>query len=84
MYKPEKRQRSFYDALYENGAPEGHSLRRLDGLIRWDRLEKRLRRFYRELEEAARDRLSFRWFCRIDPVGSPPDWNSNSGRRIRS
>lgn len=103
MYKPEDRQRSFYDAVYENGVPEGHFLRRLDGLIRWDRLEKRFRRFYvdkgrdahnpvmmfkllvlqflydlsdRELEEAARDRLSFRWFCRIDPVGRPPDYTA--------
>jgi len=30
----------------------------------------------RELEEAARDRLYFRWFCRIDPVGSPPDYTA--------
>lgn len=103
MYKRENRQRSFYDAVYDNAIPEGHFLRRLEGLIRWERLEKRLKPFYkdagrdahnpvmmfkllvlqfmydlsdRELEEAARDRLSFRWFCRIDPVGAPPDYTS--------
>jgi len=103
MYKPENRQRSFYDAVYENAVPEGHFLRRLDGLIRWEHLEKRFKKLYkqtgrdahnpvmmfkllvlqfmydlsdRELEEAARDRLSFRWFCRIDPVGSPPDYTT--------
>ena len=103
MYKPGNRQRSFYDEVYENAVPEGHFLRRLDRLIRWERLEKRFRPFYRdqgrdahnplmmfkllvlqfmydlsdrELEEAARDRLSFRWFCRIDPVGSPPDYTA--------
>lgn len=103
MYKRENRQRSFYDSVYENGVPDDHFLRRLDGLIRWERLEKRLKPFYkdsgrdahnpvmmfklivlqfmydlsdRELEESARDRLSFRWFCRIDPVGSPPDFSN--------
>jgi IS5 family transposase len=30
----------------------------------------------RQLEEAARDRISFRWFCRIDPLGSPPDYTA--------
>jgi len=103
MYKPENKQRSFYDAVYENAVPDDHFLRRLDGFIRWDRLEKRFRPFYkdegrdahnpvmmfkllvlqfmydlsdRELEESARDRLSFRWFCRIDPVGNPPDYTA--------
>jgi IS5 family transposase len=28
------------------------------------------------LEESARDRISFRWFCRIDPVGAPPDYTA--------
>jgi IS5 family transposase len=30
----------------------------------------------RELEESARDRMSFRWFCRIDPLGAPPDYTA--------
>lgn len=30
----------------------------------------------RELEEAARDRISFRWFCRIGPMDSPPDYTA--------
>jgi IS5 family transposase len=104
------RQRSFFDELYEKAVPEDHFLRRLDELIRWERLEKRLRGFYREqgrdahnavmmfklltlqflydlsdreLEEAARDRISFRWFCRIDPLGAPPDYSAFSRFRDR-
>lgn len=103
MYKRENRQRSFYDEVYEKALPEDHFLRRLDGLLRWERLEKRLKPFYknsgrdahnpvmmfkllvlqflydlsdRELEESARDRISFRWFCRIDPMGAPPDFTA--------
>ena len=103
MFKPENRQRSFYDAVYENAVPEDHFLRRLDDLIRWERMEKLFRPFYsdkgrdahnavmmfkllvlqflydlsdRDLEESARDRISFRWFCRIDPVGAPPDYTA--------
>ena len=30
----------------------------------------------RDLEESARDRISFRWFCRIDPMGGPPDYTA--------
>jgi len=30
----------------------------------------------RQLEDAARDRISFRWFCRIDPLESPPDYTA--------
>lgn len=100
MYKPEHRQRSFFDEIYEQVLPPDHFLRRLDELIKWELLEPRLRPFYyadgrdahnpvlmfkllvlqflydlsdRELEEAARDRISFRWFCRIGPLDSPPD-----------
>lgn len=100
MYKPQNRQRTFFDELYEHALPEGHILRRLDQLIRWELLEPRLKPFYkkagrdahnpilmfkllvlqflydvsdRELEEAARDRISFRWFCEIGPMQSPPD-----------
>jgi len=110
MFKRENRQRSFYDEVYERAVPERHFLRRLDELIRWERLEKRLRPFYsergrdahnavmmfklltlqflydlsdRELEEAARDRISFRWFCRIEPVGAPPDYTAFTRFRDR-
>jgi IS5 family transposase len=110
MYKPENRQRSFYDEIYENALPPEHFLRRLEGLIRWERLEVRLKPFYheagrdahhpvlmfkllilqflynltdRELEEAARDRISFRWFCRISPLGGPPDYCAFSRFRDR-
>jgi IS5 family transposase len=103
MFKRESGQRSFFDEIYEKAVPEGHFLRRLDQLIRWERLEKRFRAFYsdygrdahnavlmfkllvlqflydlsdRELEESARDRISFRWFCRIDPLGAPPDYTA--------
>lgn len=103
MYKPENKQRSFYDEVYENAVPENHFLRRLDEIVGWERLEKRFRKHYkkfgrdahnpvmmfkllilqflydlsdRQLEESARDRISFRWFCRIDPVGCPPDYSS--------
>ena len=37
----------------------------------------------RELEESARDRISFRWFCRIDPLGAPPDYTAFSRFRDR-
>jgi len=37
----------------------------------------------RQLEEAARDRISFRWFARIDPVGDPPDYSCFSRFRDR-
>ncbi len=30
----------------------------------------------RQLEDAARDRISFRWFCRIDPLEEPPGYTS--------
>ncbi len=103
MYKPENRQRSFYDEVYEKAVPDDHFLRRLDEIVRWNRLEKGFKKHYksrgrdahnpvmmfkllvlqflydlsdRQLEEAARDRISFRWFCRIDPVGSPPDYTA--------
>jgi len=48
MYKPENRQRSFYDEVDEKALPTDHFLRRLEELIRWERLEKRLKPFYRE------------------------------------
>ena len=100
MYKPENRQRSFFDEIYEKALPADHFLRRLAELIRWKWIETRLAPFFseqgrdayhpvlmfkllvlqflydlsdRELEESARDRISFRWFCRIDPMGGPPD-----------
>jgi len=103
MYRPENRQGSFYDEVYEKALPAGHFLRRLHELIRWNRVETRLKPFYREagrdahnpvlmfkllvlqflydlsdreLEESARDRISFRWFCRIDPLEGPPDYTA--------
>jgi len=103
MYKPENRQGSFFDEVYEKALPEDHFLRKLEALIGWERLENRLAPFYheagrdahnpvlmfkllvlqflydlsdRDLEESARDRISFRWFCRIDPMGGPPDYSA--------
>ena len=35
------------------------------------------------MEEAARDRIKFRWFCRIDPLGAPPDYSAVSRFRDR-
>ena len=110
MFKRENRQRSFFDEVYERAVPEGHFLRRLDELIRWERLEKRFRPYYRahgrdahnavmmfkllvlqflydysdrDLEESAGDRISFRWFCRIDPLSAPPDYTAFSRFRDR-
>ena len=46
MYKPENRQGSFFDEVYEQALPEDHFLRRLEALIRWERVEKRLAPFH--------------------------------------
>lgn len=110
MYKEERRQKSFYDAVYEAGVPEGHFLRRLEELIDWRGLKKYLHKHYfkkgrpahnpvmmfkllvlqflydlsdRELEENARDRLSFRWFIGLDPLENPPDFSCYTRFRVR-
>ena len=46
MYKQERRQKSFYDAVYEAKVPEGHFLRRLDSLIDWRALHRYFKKHY--------------------------------------
>jgi len=100
MYKPYRRQKSFYEPVYDANIPDDHILKHLEQVIDWGRFKRYLKKHYyvrgrdaynpkmmfkllvmqflfnlsdRQLEEQARDRISFRWFIGLDPLESPPD-----------
>lgn len=100
MYKPQRRQKSFHDPVYDANIPKNHVVRYLQQVIDWGRLKRFLKKHYhergrdaynpvmmfklivlqfltdlsdRQLEEAVRDRISWRWFVGLDPLENPPD-----------
>ena len=100
MFKPQRRQKSFHDPVYDAIIPKNHIVRYLQEVIDWGRLKRFFKKHYhdrgrdaynpvmmfklivlqfltdlsdRQLEEAVRDRISWRWFVGLDPLENPPD-----------
>lgn len=101
MYKPQRNQLSFYDAIYDSLVNKDHFLRKLNTYISWESMEEIFKPLYhkgagrsannpvmmfkalvlqflydlsdRDLEDNLNDRVSFRYFIGLDPLGSAPD-----------
>ena len=48
MYKPYRRQKSFYDAVYEANIPDNHILKHLEKVIKWSRFKQYLKKHYHD------------------------------------